>query len=297
MSTNKPATIGVEQLNKLLDLFDHNFRIIPHHTDASALESVQYHTARRNYIVKLREDADEECIKFIDAIIGETARWFRPDWTPKTFLEVTSNMNDADRCKAALLTRDIPLISWFVNARAGRKQREGVMYVEEALMQTKINESEVAEIRTAIEKQDPKLFLDAVSDTLLTTAGYAGWSDLSLTDNFLEMITANFTRIASTREEATVTQRKWLDFGVKCRIDETEVGTFPVIVTEEITIDGERYSKGKFLKGANFTDNDPSAALQFVSVEQAKDLEDTARVEERKHFNLGNPNAYDPLTK
>lgn len=286
--------ITVERFNKLLETFDANY--VPSRPDSCGInsDSPEFISRRRNFITSLYGKLDEESKLLADALIGDSARWFRPDWTYTKFLAETKDFTDAKRCQAALATRDIPLISWFVNARAGRKPKEGVLYVSDALMQTKINESEVAEIRIAIEKQDPKLFLDAVSDTLLTTAGYSGWTDLALTDNFIEMITANFTRIASTREQAEATMAKWTEFGVPCEIHETEMGTFPVIVTEEVTIDGERYSVGKFLKGANFIDNNPTAELQFIDEKQAKIIAEEKGKAARAAFNLGNPNAYTP---
>lgn len=286
--------ITVERFNKLLETFDANY--VPSRPDSCGIngDSPEFISRRRNFITSIYTHLHAEAKLLADALIGDSAQWFRPDWTYTKFLKETKDLTDAERCKAALATRDIPLISWFVNARAGRKPKEGVLYVSDALKQTKINESEVAEIRTAIEKQDPKLFLDAISDTLLTTAGYSGWTDLALTDNFLEMITANFTRIASTRDQAEATLAKWVEFGVPCEIQETEMGTFPVIVTEEVTIQGERYSVGKFLKGANFIDNNPTAELQFINAEQAQVIADQKDKEARAAFNLGNPNAYAP---
>lgn len=224
---------------------------------------------RRWFILKLIPQLTADAKLLAEALVGESAKWFRPDWTNKSFLEATENLTDAERCVAALNTRDVGIISWFVNARAGRKITDHLS-VTNGESQRKINQSEVDEIEAALQSGNSADFLDAIADVMLTTAGFAGRVEFNVMDNFIEMIEANFTRIASTRAQAELTQKHWTDRGVPCKIIETELGTFPVVVTEEVTIGTERYPVDKFLKGTNFRDNTPSQTV-YIEVDTRSD--------------------------
>lgn len=255
MSNN--LTIDISTLQTYIGAFQNTLEQLDVEREEAQLRLV-------TYIKSLIPSLDEHAMLHVAALIGEQAVWFRPDWTPAKFLAATEKLVDADRCRVVLLTRDIGLISWFVNARAGRTLRETDLLLSDANSQRKINQSEVSEIEEAINLRDSDLFLDAISDTLLTTAGFAGYVNIALTQNFVEMVDANFTRIAGTFEHAEKTKAHWEAKGVPCYISCTSVGTFPVLVKADIEVEGVLYPANKFLKGVGFRDAVPSQTINFI---------------------------------
>lgn len=262
MTTLQQPTVSLERLDNLLDR-------LAARLDGLDLKPEEVRARLKEYALALVPQLDTEAKLFVKSLYSEEAFWFRPDWTPEKFRNETADFTDAERCRAALMTRDIPLISWFVNARAGRKCNNGFITLEAATSQRDINESEVKEIRDAIKDQNSDEFIDALSDTLLTTAGFAGHVELSLTQNFVEMVDANFTRIAGCMEDAIKTQQHWESKGVPCYVKETDMGTFPVLVTSDITVGtGESavfYPANKFLKKFGFRDAVPSQEIKFFA--------------------------------
>lgn len=256
-------TTSVERLVHLVNLFSKQLDIL-------SLDAEQSKTRVTTYIKSLAPTLDADATLFAKNLIDESSYWFRPDWTPELFTAETKDMDDAERCRVVLLTRDIPLISWFVNARAGRNCKPYILKAE-LESQCKINESEVEEIREGIEAMNSDMFLDAISDTLLTTCGFTGYLPIAITQNFVEMVDANFTRIAGNMEEAQATQRHWESMGVPCYIKETEMGTFPVLVSNDIVIGtGEgtvKYPANKFLKKVGFRDAVPCETIAMYENE------------------------------
>lgn len=249
--SNNQTTLSVGDLLTHIELFVQGLEL------TSSEDANKLHLRKVAYIKSLVPQLDSNAKLYVEALLGKEALWFRPDWTPESFTKETEGFTDAERCEVALLTRDIPLISWFVNARAGRPYRDFAVRAD-LESQRRINESEVEEIAEALETLDSDKFLDALSDTLLTTCGFGGYLPIALTQNFVEMVDANFTRIAGTREEAEATQKHWSDKGVPCRVHETEMGTYPVLVTETVEVNGDKYPAGKFLKKVGFRDAVPS---------------------------------------
>lgn len=257
MTTLENTTISHERLMILIDAMVDKLAVFN-------LSEEEYQQRLKAYVVSLAGKLEEDAKLFAEALLGEQAIWFRPDWTPAKFLDATTKMSDEDRCRVVLLTRDIGLISWFVNARAGRILRDEDILLSDAASQRKINQSEVSEIEEAINLRDSDLFLDAISDTLLTTAGFAGYVNIAITQNFVEMVEANFTRIAGTFEHAAKTKAHWEAKGIPCYISCTGVSTYPVLVTEDIEVEGVLYPKNKFLKGVGFRDAVPSQKINFI---------------------------------
>lgn len=270
--TTLEQTISLERLDDLLNRLAarlDNLNLTPEEARARLKE----------YALALVPQLDADAKLYVKSLYSEAAYWFRPDWTPEKFRNETANFTDAERCRVALMTRDIPLISWFVNARAGRKCNDGFITLEAAVSQRDINESEVKEIRDAIEDRNSAEFIDALSDTLLTTAGFAGHVELNLTQNFVEMVDANFTRIAGNMEDAIKTRDHWMAKGVPCHIKETDMGTFPVLVTKDITVGTDQnsvfYPANKFLKKFGFRDAVPSQEIKFLAEADVSKSTDT----------------------
>lgn len=177
-------------------------------------------------------------------------------WTTDSFLAATIDMSDAERCAAVLKTRDIVLISWYVNVRAGREVKNHPLQ-SDLENQLKIIQCELDEAFVSVGELHGYGLRDDVPDMLLTVAGLAGYYKQSINNDFITMVEANFTRIDGTRADAEKTKAKWTAVGIPCEIKETELGTFPVTVTEAVNItkeDGtvEHYPVGKFMKSYQF---------------------------------------------
>ncbi len=189
--------------------------------------------------------------------------WLRPDWTPELFLAATPDYTDAQRCEAVLLTRDIPLISWYVNARAGRPR---ATTVDQGRLesQLKIIQGELNEAVKSVEALDGAHLRDDQADLFLVVGGLGAFYPSSMNDDFVFMVSKNFTRIDGTYADAVKTQQLWLERGVKCEISEkTAYGTFPVLVSEPSVYKEDNMPVGKFLKSYKFEDSD------FETLDQA----------------------------
>lgn len=244
------ATIGAFQIQRNLDfitaiglsLGKDNNDILP---------------AKLKYLLSLPVDKlDDDAKSIISALNLKTAEnsiWIRSDWTPDLFLEMTQGWSDETRQQTVLETRDIPLISWYVNYRAGRVRHTNV---PQALLQNqaKIIQSELNEAFVSIASGNGSTLRDDIPDLFLTVAGFGAYYNANLTTDFVDMVRSNFTRIDTNRDDAELTLAKYTEKGIPCQIEETEAGTFPVLVTEETTIGDEVYPVGKFMKSHKFTD-------------------------------------------
>ena len=225
---------------------------------ASALEDVELPPSLVDFIRKqVRSKVTKTDLK-IGSIPAPLypMEWLRPDWTPELFLEATPNYTDAQRCEAVLLTRDIPLISWYVNARAGRPRS---LTVEQGRLdsQLKIIQGELNEAVKSVEALDGAHLRDDQADLFLVVGGLGAFYPSSMNDDFVFMVSKNFTRIDGTYADAEKTQQLWLDRGVKCIIAEkTTYGTFPVLVSEPSVYKEDNMPVGKFLKSYKFEDSD-----------------------------------------
>lgn len=190
----------------------------------------------------------------LDPVPVDVAAWLRPDWTPELFLQATPEWSDKDRQCAVLLTRDIPLISWYVNHRAGRPRAESVD-AKRLESQAKIIKNEWDELLTSIEKRDGYQMRDDQADLFLVVGGLGAYYPANMNQDFVDMVRANFTRIDDNLADAELTQKKWSDLGLHCAVTPNPVaGTYPVLITQECEYKGDSYSVGKFLKSHKFTD-------------------------------------------
>lgn len=220
--------------------------------DESAIKRARY-----EYLANLTADdmvpEAQAVVRSLGWLPRNTNMWIRGDWTPELFMNSTHGWTDTARQEVVLLTRDIPLISWYVNYRAGREQ-----YVNTPAHllenQAKIIQSELNEAFTSIRDCNGNTLRDDVPDLFLTVAGFGAYYKASLTSDFVAMVRSNFTRIDTTLEDAELTLAKYIAKGIPCKIVATKAGTYPVLVTEETTIDGDVYPVGKFMKSYKFTD-------------------------------------------
>lgn len=223
----------------------------------------------RNYVLSLSKDKVDDAIQHLQKQIRELAIfapvgmepvpveqdvWLRPDWTPENFLTATPGFTDAQRQEAVLMTRDIPLISWYVNHRAGRPR--GLAVPKKLLeSQSKIIKNEWDELVNSIANNDGYQMRDDQADLFLVVGGLGAYYPANMNQDFVDMVRANFTRIDDNPNDAQITQAKWSGLGIPCAVTPNPVaGTYPVLVTEECVYNGDSYAVGKFLKSHRFTD-------------------------------------------
>lgn len=260
MTEQQNPDVAVEQTNKA-KMTPHDIRCAMADIEAmSAFAELTPEECRRSkleYLMGLSaDDLDNQAQRLLISMRIKPAVqnvWIRGDWTPELFLNLTSGWTDEMRQETVLLTRDIPLISWYVNYRAGRVQLDSVP-ADSLNNQAKIIQGELDEAFVSIATGNGSTLRDDIPDLFLTVAGFGAYYNASLTTDFVDMVRSNFTRIDTNRADAEQTLAKYTAKGIPCEIKETVAGTYPVLVTQETKIGDEVYPVNKFMKSYKFTD-------------------------------------------
>lgn len=110
---------------------------------------------------------------------------------------------------------------------------------------------------------DVSLMRDALADKRITLNGFQPILPFSLIEDYRSAVDNNFTRFDSTLERALETQGKYADLNVKTEItqvslkgkEQTEVYYVNKVMEECTDINGETYSKGKWVKSKYFNND------------------------------------------
>lgn len=110
---------------------------------------------------------------------------------------------------------------------------------------------------------DVSLMRDALADKRITLNGFQPILPFSLIEDYRSAVNNNFTRFDSTLERALETQEKYADLNVKTEItqvslkgkEQTEVYYVNKVMEECTDINGETYSKGKWVKSKYFNND------------------------------------------
>lgn len=176
-----------------------------------------------------------------------------------------------------ILAKDLKAVA-MINAFAGNVQATPETFESNMMRQTKIDLLECLELLAGVVTGDMSEIRDALADKRVTLCGFTGVLPVDLEDDFTKTVESLYSRFDSNIADAIKTHQKYEAMGVKTYISESiitgsELTRYANKVLEDcVSIKGETFSKGKFVKSVNYKDHQFTDTPDFeLSEETAKE--------------------------
>jgi hypothetical protein len=123
---------------------------------------------------------------------------------------------------------------------------------EVAQRQLKLIEHELEELKAAVTSRDVRGLRDGACDVLVTTLGLTHRTGFNVEMDMVAVYLSNMSKFCKDSDELERTIIKYHNLGVQVVVE----GEFPFryvkAAHDHVDKDGNKYAKGKFLKGINF---------------------------------------------